>query len=172
MLLLAAPSAAAAQTVTVVQTTANLHDALTVQAPQAFVAKRAPGSTVIRGRRAASRYQRILGFGGAMTDSSAWLLHDELAPAARGRDARRAVRGQCGIDLDYVRIPIGASDYVAYPVSRTRTTISSPFGHTDPTLAHFSIAHDEAYIIPASAGARRSTAACSRLRTRGRRRPG
>ncbi len=139
-----APSAAAEQRVTVVQTTANLHDALTVQAPQAFVANRAPGSTVIR-VDASMTYQRIIGFGGAMTDTSGWLLYDELAPAARDATLL-ALFGPSGIDLNFVRIPIGASDFT---VSLSPYTYDDePFGQTDQTLIDFSIAHDETYIIP------------------------
>jgi glucosylceramidase len=140
-----APSATAAQRVTVVQTTANLHDALTVQAPQAFVAKRAPRSTVIR-VDASVTYQRIIGFGGAMTDTSAWLLYDELAPAARDVTLE-ALFGADGLRLNFVRIPMAASDYT---LSATPYTYDDePAGQVDPSLADFSIAHDEAYIIPA-----------------------
>jgi glucosylceramidase len=145
LLLLAAPTAATAQQVTVVQTTANLHDALTVQAPQAFAARRAPGSTVIRVDPSIT-YQRITGFGGAMTDSSAWLLYDELIPEARAL-VLSALFGPSGLNLNFVRIPIGASDYT---VSLSPYSYDDqPFGQTDPTLADFSIAHDDAYIIPA-----------------------
>jgi O-glycosyl hydrolase len=145
LLLLAAPTAAAAQRVTVVQTTANLHDALTVQAPQAFVAKPAAGSTVIR-VDASVTYQQIIGFGGAMTDTSAWLLYDELAPAARDATLL-ALFGPGGIGLNFVRIPIGASDFT---VSLSPYTYDDePFGQTDQALVDFSIAHDETYIIPA-----------------------
>ncbi len=146
LLLLGAPSAAAAQKVTVVQTTANLHDALTVQAPQAFAAERAAGSTVIR-VDASIQYQRIIGFGGAMTDSSAWLLHDELTPAWRAATIA-ALFGPSGINLNFVRIPIAASDYTVSPGS-PYSYDDQPFGQTDPTLADFSTAHDQAYIIPA-----------------------
>jgi glucosylceramidase len=140
-----APGAAAAQQARVVQTTANLRDALTVQAPQAFVAKRMPGSTVIRVDPSVT-YQRIIGFGGAMTDTSAWLLYDELVPAARDATIA-ALFAPSGIDLNFVRIPIAASDFT---VSLSPYSYDDqPFGQTDPTLTAFSIAHDEAYIIPA-----------------------
>jgi glucosylceramidase len=143
--LASAPSAAAARRATVVQTTANLHDALTIQAPQAFTRTRAPGSTVIR-VDAGIRYQKIDGFGGAMTDSSAWLLYDELAPAWRA-PTMNALFGPDGLRLNFVRIPMAASDYT---VSATPYSYDDqPSGQTDPTLADFSIAHDEAYIIPA-----------------------
>jgi glucosylceramidase len=145
LLLGAAPGVAAAQTVTVVQTTANLHDALTVQAPQAFVAQRAPRSTVIR-VDSSIRYQTITGFGGAMTDTSAWLLYDELTPAGRAATLA-ALFGPSGINLNFVRIPIGASDYTVSPFPYSYD--DQPSGQTDPALSDFSIAHDEAYIIPA-----------------------
>jgi glucosylceramidase len=91
----------------------------------------------------ATRYQTVTGFGAAMTDSSAWLLYDEL-PA----DARDLVMASlfAGIDLDYIRVPMGASDFSAGGVPYSYDDM--PAGETDPTLADFSIAHDQAYIIP------------------------
>jgi len=92
----------------------------------------------------ATRYQTVTGFGAAMTDTSAWLLYDEL-PA----DARNLVMASLfdGIDLDYIRVPMGASDFSAGGVPYSYDDM--PAGEADPTLAHFSIAHDEPYIIPA-----------------------
>jgi len=145
LILMATPGAAAAQPVTVVQTTANLHDALTVQAPQAFTATRVPGSAVIR-VDSSMRYQRIAGFGGAMTDSSAWLLDDELTPEWRAVTLN-ALFGPSGLNLNFVRIPMAASDYTVSPAPYSYD--DEPPGQTDPTLADFSIAHDGAYIIPA-----------------------
>jgi glucosylceramidase len=46
-----------------------------------------------------------------------------------------------------VRIPIGASDFSATGVPYTYDDTAA--GQTDPTLAQFSIAHDDAYVIPA-----------------------
>src|SRR5262249_5802564 len=45
------------------------------------------------------------------------------------------------------RIPIGASDYVANLTPYSYD--DRPRGQTDPALAHFSIAHDRRYILPA-----------------------
>jgi glucosylceramidase len=141
--LAASPGSAAA--VTVVQTTTNLRDALTIEPPQTFTRTRAPGSSVIR-VDARIRYQKITGFGAAMTDSSAWLLYDELAPEWR-MPTVDALFGPDGLRLNFVRIPMGASDYT---VSGSPYSYDDqPSGQTDPTLADFSIAHDEAYIIPA-----------------------
>jgi len=91
------------------------------------------------------RYQVIRGFGGAMTDSSAWLIEDYLPQAARTR-LLDELFGAAGIHLDFVRVPIGASDFTATGVPYSYDDM--PAGETDPTLAHFSIRHDYAYIIP------------------------
>jgi glucosylceramidase len=93
-----------------------------------------------------ARYQSVLGFGAAMTDSSAWLLWDEL-PARRRTSVLTDLFASSGIDLNYMRVPIGASDFTADGVPYSYDDM--PAGQTDPTLAHFSIAHDEAYILPA-----------------------
>ena len=142
---LIAPASAAALRAEVVQTTANLRDALTVMPSQTFTRRRNPGTTVLR-VDASIRYQRITGFGAAMTDSSAWLLYDELAPEWR-TVTMNALFGAGGIHLDLVRIPMGATDYTVS--SDPYSYDDMPPGETDPTLAGFSIAHDEAYIIPA-----------------------
>jgi glucosylceramidase len=93
------------------------------------------------------RYQRILGFGAAMTDSAAWLLWTQLSPAARARAFALLFGRRHGIALDLVRVPIGASDFTATGVPYSYDDL--PAGESDPTLTHFSIAHDLAYIIPA-----------------------
>ena len=84
--------------------------------------------------------------GAAMTDSSAWLLWDEL-PARRRTTVFNDLFASSGIALDYVRLPIGASDFTANGVPYSYDDM--PAGQTDPTLAHFSVAHDQAYILPA-----------------------
>jgi glucosylceramidase len=142
---LCVPAAAEAQTVTIVQTTANLRDALTVKAPQPLVARRAPGSAVIR-VDSSIRYQRIAGFGAAMTDSSAWLLYNELTPEWRAATINDLF-GSGGIGLNFVRIPMAASDYTVVP--NPYSYDDQPSNKTDPSLADFTISHDEAYIIPA-----------------------
>jgi glucosylceramidase len=140
-----AASMTAPATARIIETTPDLVNALTVKRPRAFAAAPARGSAVIEVNPAV-RYQTILGFGGAMTDTSAWLLRDELGSRAR-KIAFQALFGAAGLDLDYVRIPMGGSDF-----TRTGTPYTyddrAP-GKTDPSLAHFSIAHDRAYILPA-----------------------
>jgi glucosylceramidase len=93
------------------------------------------------------RYQRLLGFGGAMTDSSAWLLEKQLAASAREHVMRGLFDPRSGIGLTITRVPIGASDFTAGESPYSYDDL--PPGETDPILADFSIGHDLAYIIPA-----------------------
>jgi glucosylceramidase len=93
-----------------------------------------------------TRYQRFTGVGAAMTDSSAWLMYDELSSGARAQ-LMNALFGPGGIHLNFVRVPMGGSDFTAKGVPYSYDDL--PPGQVDPTLAHFSIAHDLAYVVPA-----------------------
>jgi glucosylceramidase len=97
------------------------------------------------------RYQQVRGFGAAMTDSSAWLLMTQLPASQRDR-VFDSLFGPAGIGLNYIRVPMGASDFSANRQPYTYDDV--PGGEADPTLANFSIAHDLAYIIPALRKAR------------------
>ncbi|MHB1834230.1 MAG: glycoside hydrolase family 30 protein [Solirubrobacteraceae bacterium] len=133
-------------------TTANLRRALSVMPalrfttglPAAWRALRPRLPTIHVDDRV--RYQRIIGFGAAMTDSSAWLMYDELSPSAR-EGLMQALFGSSGIHLTFVRIPIGASDFSATGTPYTYDDL--PAGGLDPLLDGFSIVHDDAYVIPA-----------------------
>ncbi len=92
------------------------------------------------------RYQQMDGFGASMTDSSAWLIYTQLNETQRAGVLNALFSPTDGIGISITRIPMGASDFVhgdAY------TYDDMPPGQTDPELAHFSIDHDRAYIIPA-----------------------
>ena len=154
-LLLAAPSALAKRrahhlrwgpSVGVTLTKANLGVKLEPMRSVRFSSARTYARTLTVNPSVA--YQRMIGFGGAMTDSSAWLLYDELSPEQRAV-AMRALfsSGARRLGLNFVRVPMGASDFSAGGAPYTYDDL--PPGQTDPTLANFSIAHDEAYIIPA-----------------------
>ena len=58
---------------------------------------------------------------------------------------RQLFSPESGIGLNYLRVPIGASDFTA---SGFYTYNDNPPGGTDELQQHFSISHDEAYIIP------------------------
>lgn len=91
-----------------------------------------------------TRYQRIAGFGAAITDASADLVQ-HMAPARRdvllhqlfGRDGE-------GIGLSFTRLTIGASDF-----SRTHYSFDDmPPGQTDPELRRFSIDPQRGTVLP------------------------
>ncbi|MHA6757200.1 glycoside hydrolase family 30 protein [Streptacidiphilus sp. PAMC 29251] len=89
-------------------------------------------------------YQSIDGFGASITDASATLL------SALPQGQRDSVMGSifsptAGIGMSMLRQPLGSSDFVNGPFY---TYDDLPSGQSDPTLAHFSIAHDQAQIIP------------------------
>lgn len=95
----------------------------------------------------ARRYQRIVGFGGALTDSSLYLLSrlpaTQRAAVLRRLLTRDPATGSAGFAV--MRVPMGASDFTASGLYSYDDNAGAP----DPSLRHFSIAHDEAYIIPA-----------------------
>ena len=89
--------------------------------------------------------QTIEGYGAAFTDTAAYNLN-EVATAAAHTEAVNNLftRNGNGIGLSFMRVPMGASDLALSVYSYD----DQPAGDTDPTLADFSIAHDQAYIIP------------------------
>ena len=90
-----------------------------------------------------TRYQRMDGFGAALTESSAHLLMG-LSPAARTSALRALFDPVSGAGLNLVRLPLGASDFALSHY----TYDDIPSGQSDPTLSRFSLAHDDAEIIP------------------------
>jgi glucosylceramidase len=91
-------------------------------------------------------YQSMVGFGAAMTDSSDWLIHNYLSPGLRRTVLTNLFSAGRGIGLNFVRIPIGASDFTAGGTAYTYDDM--PAGQTDPTLFNFSVKHDLSYVIP------------------------
>ena len=130
--------------VTVVMTTDDQTSLMAPQPAVQFTATSAGGEhTIIVDEN--QMYQQIEGFGAAFTDSAAYLLHQVATPAAQTEAMTRLFThiGD-GIGLSFMRTPMGASD-----LARTHYSYDDmPAGQTDPTLANFSIAHDQADIIP------------------------
>jgi glucosylceramidase len=91
------------------------------------------------------QYQSIEGFGADFTDSAAYLLK-EVAPPDQLTSTMNDLftRTGSGIGLSFMRNPMGASD-IARSVYSFDDLAS---GQTDSTLAKFSIAHDQADIVP------------------------
>lgn len=132
-----------AQKVAVVQTSSDLKTALHPERTLSF------GLSPVDGVRidvdSNQRFQTIDGFGAAMTDSSAWLLEEQLSAGQRREVMRKLFDPAGGIGISFLRVPLGASD-----LSRNFYTYDDiPAGIGDPDLSRFSIKHDEEYILPA-----------------------
>jgi glucosylceramidase len=90
------------------------------------------------------RFQQMDGFGGSLTDSSAYVLINDMSAGQRAAVMTQIFDPVNGIGLDYVRVPIGANDFS----TGDYTEDDMPSGQADPTLAHFSIAHDLEDLVP------------------------
>lgn len=132
-----------AQSVAVYETTPDLKEALTQGRKHSFMAAPAAGPVITVDD--ARSFQTMDGFGAAMTDSSAWLLEDQLTAAQRKDVMRRLFDPRHGIGISFVRVPLGASDLARNHYSYD----DMPAGQRDSGLAKFSIDHDRAYILPA-----------------------
>ena len=86
-----------------------------------------------------TRFQPVLGFGSALTDASCWLL--SRMPAAARQKFLHETYSPDAMALNLGRVAMGSSDY-----SRSVYNYDDVAGDTD--LKHFSIAHDDAYILP------------------------
>jgi glucosylceramidase len=99
----------------------------------------------------AQAYQTMDGFGASMTDASAWLIANRLAPERRNELMGKLFDRTEGIGISYLRVPMGASDFALSHYSYN----DLPEGESDPELSRFSIKHDEEYIIPTLLQARK-----------------
>jgi glucosylceramidase len=123
-------------------TTADGQQKLAEQAPVAFSAS--PPANLAVTVDPTRTFQTMTGFGGSITDSSAKVLYT-LSPAARQAAMHLLFDPATGDGLDFLRQPVGASDFTATPAY---TYDDLPPGQTDYPQSHFSIAHDEAQILP------------------------
>lgn len=141
-----APSRPRPQRVVVYLTTSDLKSRLARQSDLTFRAGTRIGPNAVSVNPAV-RYQTLTaGFGVAMTDTTAYELEKQLPTRLRNRVMAQLFSPRQGIGLAYLRVPIGGSDYI---VKQPYTYDDLPAGQTDPTLAHFSLRHDRAYILPA-----------------------
>jgi glucosylceramidase len=85
------------------------------------------------------RYQEMLGFGAAFTDAACYMFNQLPAPA---RDQLfHELFHPTKMGLNVCRTCMGASDY-------STEVFSYDEGDPDPEMKRFSIAHDEAYVLP------------------------
>ncbi|WP_164981573.1 carbohydrate-binding protein [Silvibacterium dinghuense] len=141
MLLLAAGAAGRAQTVSVVQTNADQSALLAPQPSLTF--EPGTGTQMAIDVDDTVRYQTLDGVGASFTDSAAYLVWNKLTAAQRTA-LMQDLFGTGGIHLSFLRQPMGATDLAL----SNYTYDDLAAGDTDPQMTQFSIAHDEAYIIP------------------------
>ncbi|HEX6624715.1 MAG TPA: carbohydrate-binding protein [Pyrinomonadaceae bacterium] len=134
---------ARAQTVSVWLTTGNQRTKMQPQAPVTFAAGGGGANPLVVDETQV--YQQVEGFGASFTDSAAYLLNRVATPAARAAAMNNLfTRGGQGIGVSFVRNPMGGSDLARFHYSYD----DLPAGQTDPALVNFSVAHDQADIIP------------------------
>lgn len=85
------------------------------------------------------KYQEILGFGAAFTDAACYMFNQ--LPAASRAALFHELFHPTEMGLNVCRTCIGSSDY-------STEVYSLDEGAPDPELKRFSVAHDEAYILP------------------------
>jgi len=92
----------------------------------------------------AQTFQTIDGFGYTLTTSSAYLINHMSSAARTALLQELFGSGASSIGVSYLRVNVGASD-----LSPTVYSYDDlPAGQTDPTLQNFSLAPDEADMIP------------------------
>lgn len=146
---------AGAQSVSVYQTTPDLLEALSQRQTLHFSSKAIPEAilpTITVDD--AQRFQEIDGFGASLTDAAAWLFAKKLTPAQTDAAFKSLFSRKDGIAVNFLRQPIGSSDLAATFYSyddlcqQTDKACTTPAGATDLNLDRYSLAHDEAYILP------------------------
>ena len=153
-LLVLAAAASAAQSVSVYQTTPDLLEALSQRETLHFAPKPGPADIPVVTIDDAQTFQTIDGFGASLTDSAAWLFAKKLPPAQTDAAFRTLFSRKGGIALSFLRQPVGSSDLAATFYSlddlceQSAKACTTPAGQADPGLEHFSLKHDEEYILP------------------------
>jgi len=94
--------------------------------------------------------QTIEGFGASMTDSAAYLLNEVVPKTGLGGVIESIFGRTQGIGVSFLRNPMGASDIARSIYSYDDLS----YGATDPSLASFSVAHDQVDILPLLAQAK------------------
>jgi glucosylceramidase len=130
-----------AQTVSVVQTNADQSLLLTPQTPLTFTNGTASVSAI--NVDDTIHYQQLEGVGASFNDSDAYLVENKLTAEQRTQ-LMTDLFSPTGIHLSFLRQSMGANDL---SLSSYTYDDLAP-GQTDPQMKQFSIAHDQAYILP------------------------
>ncbi|MDE2156522.1 MAG: glycosyl hydrolase [Xanthomonadaceae bacterium] len=89
-------------------------------------------------------YQSIVGFGAALTDSSAWLLQNRMDGPQRHALLQELFGPPPNLGLTMTRLTIGASDFSL----KQYTLDDLPRGGVDPSLQYFNVASSLRDVIP------------------------
>lgn len=89
-------------------------------------------------------YQSMVGFGAAMTDSSAWLLHHRMDAQQRSALLHELYGPPPGLNFGMMRLTMGASDFSL----KLYTFDDIPFGDDDPDLKHFNVTPTLDDVVP------------------------
>jgi glucosylceramidase len=150
-----AATSSAAQSITVYQTTPDLLEALSQRETLHLSKKAAQSETVpLITVDETQRFQEIDGFGASLTDAAAWLFQKKLTPQQTDAAFKMLFARKDGIALSFLRQPIGSSDlavtFYSYDdlCEQTAKACTTPAGVTDPNLDHYSLKHDQEYILP------------------------
>jgi glucosylceramidase len=89
-------------------------------------------------------FQKMHGFGAAITDASALLLSEMPEEKRKSIMAELFGRANNGLGLSFTRLTVGASDFSTSDYSYDDTPGNTP----DPELRHFSIEPAKKYVLP------------------------
>lgn len=129
-------------TISIVLTTDDQSLKMQPQAATNFTTGTAGGNVIYVDE--SETYQPIEGFGAAFTDSAAYLLNEVAQKSALSSAMKDLfTRAGGGIGLSFMRTPMAASD-----IARAQYSYDDNNDQPDPTLENFSVAHDQADIIP------------------------
>jgi glucosylceramidase len=103
--------------------------------------KRLPDDVIIDTQ---ATYQSMVGFGAAITDSSAWLIQNTMSRAQRQAFLQELFGPPPGLNFSMTRLTIGASDFSL----QHYTLDDMPAGEVDPSLAHFNVTPNIHDVIP------------------------
>ncbi len=131
------------QTVNVWLTTDNLSSALAPQPATAFGPDSGPHPLTIFLDEERT-HQTMTGFGASFTDSAAWLLNRKVTSTTRSAVMNNLFNTSSGIGLTMLRQPMGSTDFIK--------TVGGYYTYDavggDTSLANFSVAYDDADIVP------------------------
>ena len=148
-----AAAGAGAQKIAVYQTTPDLLEALSQRESLYFDKATFPGVPMVTVDDA-QRFQEIDGFGASLTDAAAWLFAKKLSPDQATAAFKTLFDRKGGIALNFLRQPVGSSDLAVTFYSfddlcqQSSKACTTPAGQADANLDHFSLAHDQEYILP------------------------